>query len=139
MTIDEAIQYCEEQSARAWPPEAFSWKEYAIVAKWLWKLRERQETELRPATKFLGNTPYEQYKHIMSEVKEVYRAALPCDYSLLGADMGKLAEELVDLQMSCETMLAILGLDEAQRREVRRRVIEKNAERGYYEAGEDDG
>lgn len=85
---------------------------------------------LIPATKFLDNTPRQQMYHVLSEVNEADNAL----WLFCRNDYGKehLAEELVDLQMSCETMLAILGLDEKQRDAVRARVIEKNRARGYY-------
>jgi hypothetical protein len=84
---------------------------------------------LKVATKFIGNTASEQMNHIYQELAEV-------DNELwLYKQHGKtdrLAEELVDLQMACETMLAIVGLGEQEREEVRKKVIEKNAKRGYY-------
>ena len=84
---------------------------------------------LKVATRFLNNTASEQMDHIYSEVREV-------DNELwLYKQHGKtdrLAEELVDLQMACETMLEIIGLDEQERESVRQKVIEKNAKRGYY-------
>lgn len=100
----------------------------------LQELKQRRKYDLRPADKFLGNSRLEQYMHIDSELKEV-RTAMN-DYALEYTDtLDNLIEELIDLQMSCETMLAILGLDEQQRREARSRVIEKNRLRGYYEGG----
>jgi hypothetical protein len=82
---------------------------------------------LRPADKFLGNTAYGQFIKISSELKELEDAN----------DAEEVIEETIDLQMSCETLLAILGLDEQQRREARRKVIEKNDARGYYRKGEE--
>ena len=46
-----------------------------------------------------------------------------------------LAEELVDLQFASETMLAKIKPDAAKRRAIRKFVIAKNYNRGYY--GED--
>jgi hypothetical protein len=45
----------------------------------------------------------------------------------------RLAEEIVDLQMACETLLVGIGMNELDRRKTRQQVIEKNRRRGYYE------
>lgn len=100
--------------------------------EWLVELKERRATELKPATKYLTNSWLEQYMHVKEELDEVRQAMN--DYALGAPCSGTdhISEELVDLQMSCETMLAIIGLDEQQRNEARRKVIKKNKERGYY-------
>jgi hypothetical protein len=90
-------------------------------------------SELRPATKFLGNSFNRQVSHIESEFKEVVDAIYNRNDETRSEE--EIAEELVDLQMPCETMLAILGLDEQQRREARLKVIAKNEARGYYKEG----
>ena len=43
-----------------------------------------------------------------------------------------IAEELADIQEACETAMAILGLTEGERRTIRKKVLCKNASRGYY-------
>lgn len=93
------------------------------------ELKERRESDLRPADKFVDpNNICQQMAHIKSEVKEAYH-----EYCNLSEENEcDLVEELIDIQMSCETMLADLGLDEQRRREARKRVIEKNRARGYY-------
>jgi hypothetical protein len=96
-----------------------------IIGKLRAGLLALQRSALRPATKYLTSTIDEQMDHIFSEVAEVENALEYENYQ-------RVSEELVDLQMSCETLLTILGLDEQQRNEVRRKVIEKNAARGYY-------
>lgn len=88
-------------------------------------------SELRVATKFLKNNFIQQYEHLFSELNEVVGA-------YLDGNMDAVAEETVDLQMSCETMLAILGLDKKQRLETRKKVIEKNERRGYYDDDNDE-
>ncbi|WP_455577082.1 hypothetical protein [Anaerosinus sp.] len=98
-----------------------------IIVPALLELKEHRESSLRPATKFLANTIGQQLSHIHQEFKEV---ELELGYGCLGID--KAVEELIDLQTACETMLAILGLDEKQRMQARRKVIEKNQARGYY-------
>lgn len=52
-------------------------------------------------------------------------------------DEGKMriAEELADIQEACETAMAILGLSEHERQNVRKKVLLKNASRGYYNGG----
>ena len=94
--------------------------------EWLTELRDRRESDLRPSTRFLSNNPSQQFSHIESEVFEV-------ECALYYDNRVEFINELVDVQMSCETMLAILGLDEQQRMEARRRVIAKNKARGYYQ------
>lgn len=107
---------------------------YKELRDLLLELQQRRESDLRPADKYLGNSISRQMNHIESEFLEVKE-----DYSNLIVEFDehppkqeKLAEELVDLQMSCETMLAILGLNEQQRMDARRKVVEKNEDRGYY-------
>lgn len=104
----------------------------------LQELSQRRESELRPATKFLDNEIVKQMNHIESEFSEVkIEFYIMIDYRYETNERKKAIEnlisELVDLQMSCETMLAVMGLDRQQRMESRRKVIEKNAKRGYYE------
>jgi len=84
-----------------------------------------------PATKFLKNNPAVQFDHLCSEWEEVNDEWMKMR---LGVKPVKLAEELVDLQMSAETMLAVLGLNEKGRETMRKSVIAKNAARGYYVA-----
>lgn len=93
------------------------------IRELLLELQDLRSAELRPATKFLGNTKYQQYGHISEEYIEVANSL---------EDEQHLIEELIDLQMSCETMLAILGFDEEARRGLCRQVIAKNEARGYY-------
>ena len=97
------------------------------IESMLEELKQRRESALRPATKYLGATLREQLESIKREVKEVEMAMMYNDTD------DHILEELVDVQTACETMMAILGADETERNEVRRQVIEKNAKRGYYE------
>jgi hypothetical protein len=101
------------------------------------ELKQRRESDLRPADKFLGNSISKQRIHILSEMaKALEQLELLYQFTsrAINYDKGieRAAEELVDLQMSCETMIAILGLDEQQRMKERRKVIAKNDVRGYY-------
>ncbi len=111
---------------------------YKKLAKLLIELKDRRESDLRPADKFLNATEYQQFDHVESEFYETQREfyrMIDDRFSKTFREESKikLISELVDLQMSCETMLAKLGLDEQQRREERRKVIDKNRVRGYYE------
>lgn len=99
----------------------------------LLELKDRRESDLRPAIKFVAsNTISDQIVHVRSEYFEVENEFREILFNCPGADVNKLAEELIDLQTSCETMLAIIGFDEQKRHEMRKVVIAKNAYRGYY-------
>ena len=105
----------------------------------LQELKERRESDLRPAAKFLNLKIGEQLRIVEGELDEVFNA-LPAyliekDDGVTGIteSLMHFAEEIVDTQTALETLLVIAGLDETARNEVRRRVIEKNAKRGYYE------
>lgn len=101
------------------------------VAEALKELKERRESSLRPATKFVNeNSMFIQMNQISQEFREVTREVAAI-FNEAG-NCENLIMELVDLQTACETMLAILGLDESQRQEARRKVIAKNQSRGYY-------
>ena len=123
MTLDEAIDLEKSLIGKG---ENYDWVAEHLH-EWLTELRDRRESELRPATKFLGNSIHEQMSHLLSEFDEVM-----VEYGWTITNEQRFAEELIDLQMSCETMLAILDLNEQQRNEARRKVIAKNTERGYY-------
>ena len=124
MTLDEIIKSLKQSEGR-WIVQLGS-DVCAAITSWLIELRDRRESELRPATKYLSNTIMQQFSHINSEVFE-----LKC--ALFGENENATFDEIVDIQMSCETLLTILGADEQQRMEARRRVIAKNKARGYYQ------
>lgn len=112
-------------------------KEAEIKAA-LQELLDRVTSDVRPADKYLTSSIGAQWNHILTENNEEQVAL--CEYQISMNDETRtaLAMELVDGQMSRETMLAILGYDAHGRREIRRRVIEKNRVRGYYEGGVSD-
>jgi len=104
------------------------------------ELQDRRQSDLRVATKFLTNSYYRQIEHIESEFDETREAVTDLIETMVldnkpdyADKLSHAAEEIVDLQSTCETMLAILGFDKQQRREIRKRVIAKNAARHYYE------
>lgn len=90
------------------------------------ELKECRASELRPATKFVNLPLGKHIEKIHEEFGEVLIAALD-------DDKEHLCEEIVDLQMTCETALAGLRIDAAARADVRRQVILKNKARGYYD------
>lgn len=75
-----------------------------------------------PTTKFLTNTPFEQLAHMTEELGEVAKA-------MREHDLSHAKEEAADLQLSCETFIAILG---GNGEEERLYAIEKNMKRDYY-------
>lgn len=84
------------------------------------------EKELKPATRFMGNSLEGQISKIHDEYIEVLNAVLRNE------GKERIAEELADVQEACETAMAILGLTEDERKETRRKVVIKNGLRGYY-------
>lgn len=84
------------------------------------------EKELRPAVRFMHHGKSQQINKIVEECDEVVQAWND------GESVERIAEEVADLQQACETMLAMMGYTEAQRKEIRLKVIDKNSRRGYY-------
>ena len=90
------------------------------------KKTEPEEKQLRPAVRFLHQGKARQIDKIVEECEEVVQAWND------GEKNERVAEELADVQMACETMLAMLGYTEEQRKNIRLKVVEKNSRRGYY-------
>lgn len=91
------------------------------------KAEQTEGKQLRPAVLYMHKlTKRQQLRKIAEELDEVIQAWED------GEKNERVAEELADVQMACETMLAMLGYTEAQRREIRLAVINKNSRRGYY-------
>lgn len=84
-----------------------------------------EKSDLKPATKFMSNSVKEQLQKIKEELAEVMQA-------YQNESKERIAEELVDVQQACETALAMLGLSEEERNKMRKKVLLKNASRGYY-------
>jgi NTP pyrophosphatase (non-canonical NTP hydrolase) len=85
------------------------------------------KSDLKPAAR--GIRPKEfhgQIEKLREELAEVVEAWNE------GQGRGRIAEELADLQQACETAMAMLGLSELERQNVRKKVLLKNASRGYY-------
>ena len=94
------------------------------------ELLDLRESEPRPAVRFLHDGLPAQLKKLKEEYGEVVQA-----YEV-GESRDRLTEELADVQMVCETIMATVGLTANQRRQVRRLVIKKNMARGYYEVSD---
>ena len=94
------------------------------------ELLDLRESEPRPAVRFLKAGIMDNLKKLKEEYDEVVQA-----YEM-GESRGRLAEELADVQMVCETIMATVGLTANQRRRIRRMVIKKNMVRGYYEVSD---
>lgn len=82
---------------------------------------------LKPATKVASFSYSQQLAKIEEEYGEVIEAYTD------GEPKERLAEEIVDLQVACETMLAIMGYTDDDRQRIRKMVTEKNRARGYCE------
>ncbi len=86
-----------------------------------------EKSDLKPAAKGIRPTEfYGQIEKLREELAEVVEAWNE------GQGRGRIAEELADLQQACETAMAMLGLSEDERSKVRKKVLLKNASRGYY-------
>ena len=94
------------------------------------ELVDLRESEPRPAVRFLHDGLPMQLKKLKEEYSEVVQA-----YDE-GESRDRLTEELADVQMVCETIMAAVGLTDKQRRRMRRYVIAKNMVRGYYEGAD---
>jgi hypothetical protein len=100
---------------------------YREIKELLVELEQRRKSDLRPADKFLNNTLKQQLEHMESELEEIKGEIIE------SIDDDDLAIEIIDLQMSCQTMLeGPLDLTTDYIAYLRRKVIEKNRERGYY-------
>lgn len=87
-----------------------------------------EEKELKPATHFLGEPMQLLIDKIVEECSEVVEAFND------GEKKERIAEEIADVQLACETALSGLGFHEKERREIRLQCIQKNDKRGYYNA-----
>ncbi|MEM5768087.1 MAG: hypothetical protein AAGU23_06615 [Bacillota bacterium] len=138
MTLDEAIDFitlvrnmCVLYNTTP--------RNYQTIVNLLCELRDRRETELRPATRFLGNTIPQQLRHIQSELEEAETEIInywrfdKFNQEKVESARLRAGEELEDLKAACTTMQVILGFDENGRRSLARKVIAKNQARGYYE------
>ena len=81
---------------------------------------------MKPCLKYATNSLTRQMIHVLGEVWEVAKELLQGNYE-------RAAEELVDVQVACETTLYLLGYQsESERNRIRNQVDRKNALRGYH-------
>lgn len=78
-----------------------------------------------PATRFVSNTPWQQWRHMLSEVLEV-------GWALLMGDLQWAARETIDVRQSSETMSRIQGGLGADIEMALNDVVKGCRERGYY-------
>ena len=102
----------------------------ACIIRPIVELLDLRESEPRPAVKFIRDGLPVQLKKLKEEYGEVVQAYED------GESRDRLTEELADVQMVCETIMAAVGLTDTQRRRMRRFVIAKNMVRGYYEGAD---
>jgi len=93
--------------------------------------------DIRPANKFLSNSPLKQRLHMTSELWEVWRAWVIYKLNPSHTTRWFLASEIIDLQSSGQTMLGgPLRLDKGYIVDCRDYVVYKNNIRGYYKMPE---
>ena len=85
-----------------------------------------EEKELKPAIHFLGEPMQLLIDKIVEECDEVVESFND------GERKERIAEEIADVQLACETALSGLGFHEKERRKIRLQCIQKNDKRGYY-------
>jgi len=96
------------------------------VAKKYLTPEETPEHELKPAIRFLSQPLKTLIDKVAEECQEVIDAYND------GETKERVAEELADVQLACETALSKLGYHEKERRKIRLDNIHKNEVRDYY-------
>lgn len=90
-------------------------------------------SEIKAATKFLGNSQFKQLCHITSELFEVWCAWAVYKWNPTLKNLYKLCLENVDLQSSVQTNLeGPLCCTKSQINALRSDVEVKNCDRNYY-------
>jgi NTP pyrophosphatase (non-canonical NTP hydrolase) len=97
-----------------------------LANKYLYGEKADENAELKPAIHFLGDSIKSLIDKIVEECDEVVQAFND------GEKPERIAEEIGDVQLACETALAGLGYHEKERRKIRLANIQKNTKRGYY-------
>lgn len=108
-------------------------KQIALLRNALNELKERRESDIIPATKFLNQELRSHIQKVTEESNEVIEAALIYFEQRTPKNIDKLIEELIDVQMAAETAITKLAPDVKVRWFNRRQVRDKNNKRGYYE------
>ena len=97
-----------------------------LANKHLYGEKADENAELKPAAYFLGDSLQSLIDKIVEECDEVVEAFND------GEKKERIAEEIADVQLACETALSGLGFHEKERRDIRLQCIQKNDKRGYY-------
>jgi phosphoribosyl-ATP pyrophosphohydrolase len=97
-----------------------------LANKYLYGEKADENEELKPAIHFLGDSIQSLIDKIVEECDEVVEAFND------GEKQERIAEEIADVQLACETALSGLGFHERERRNIRLQCIQKNDKRGYY-------
>ena len=97
-----------------------------LANKHLYGEKADEGAELKPAIHFLGEPMQLLIDKIVEECSEVVEAFND------GEKKERIAEEIADVQLACETALSGLGFHEKERRKIRLANIQKNDKRGYY-------
>lgn len=112
-------------------------KRISLIRDALNELKNRRESDIIPATKFLGFDLETLINKVTEECDEVTDA---CDdemdlYLKEGRteNLRHLLEELTDVQFAAETAITKILPDINDRWAVRRQTRDKNDKRGYYE------
>ena len=87
---------------------------------------------LKPVKITTGWTLLRQLEKVREEYAEVELLVLSKELGKHNITALNIAEELIDLQTACETMLYMLGLTEAELNTMREYVVLKNKTRGYF-------
>lgn len=77
------------------------------------------------STRFVTNSPWQQWRHLLSEVIEI-------GFALLRGDLQHAAQEAWDVKQSSETLHRILSGRGADVEMARNDVVDGCRERGYY-------
>lgn len=81
---------------------------------------------MKPCLAYVNIPVWRQTLHVLQEVCEVIKELVQGNYE-------RAAEEIADVQVSCETLLYIIGYQsESERNRIRNMVDRKNAARGYH-------
>lgn len=96
------------------------------VAKKYLTPEETPEQELKPAIRFLGQSKKQLLDKVVEECQETIDAFND------GESRERIAEELADVQLACETAMSKLGYHGSERRKIRLQCIDKNSKRNYY-------
>lgn len=106
-----------------------------ICLNMLKELKQRRESDIIPAQKFVGLSPQQQWLHVMSETHEILDAFDEVKYPRMNTNHQKarehLAEEIVDGQGALETFARTCGFTDDDMAKARLFVRQKNAARDY--------